>query len=602
MDDPFRGRLSDPGTHWLGRPFGEWLAERGIDWATSGLDPAADIFDAPLFPVVPRGALAGGLVQWLAGAAEGVPDVPQGELLNLPVGHDGPQGSAAPAAADATDWRAAWLAGQRVSARELGDRADLPTLYAQRRQHLVRAIPRLLTNWEQSVLFRLDLGALAALCRHMPELPALPTASMPPLVRAQAQAFLAEWLAGRGADPDSVTARMDQASGAVREAVLSASGEDPQEPVCQLLPDQIVWARSPARLDVAGGWTDTPPFCFMAGGNVTNLAVDLNGQPPIQVFVRPVDEHVLKVRSIDQGSELVVTSREQLADHANVGSSFALCKGAFALAGFLPPYGGRAYATLAEQLADFGGGLEVSLLAAIPKGSGLGTSSILGATMLGALADVCGLGWSKMDLVKQTLALEQLLTTGGGWQDQAGGLFPGVKLLSTGSELDQTPVVRWLPNRLFVEHSQSILLYYTGITRVAKGILGQVVRRVLLNSAEHLGILHRIGQAATEAAEAIQRGDYAGLARVVSHSRELNRRLDPGSYPRSVETLLAPLQQWLLGAKLLGAGGGGYVLMFARDAGAAERIRDHLGNHPPNDRARFVDVSISDAGLQITRS
>jgi galactokinase/mevalonate kinase-like predicted kinase len=602
MDDRFRGALGDPDTHWLGRPFGDWLAERGLGWATTGLDPAVDIFDAPLFPVVPKGGLAGEFVQWLVGAAEGVSPVQQGELLNLPVGRDAPGDGTSQAETTDVDWSAVWLAGPRVSARELGDHADLPALYAQRREHLLRAIPRLLANYEQSVLFRLDLGALAALCRDMPELPDVASDSLPPLVRAQAHAFLAEWHACRRAGAASVEAHMARASDAVRDAVLDTLQADCQEPVRQLLPDQIVWARSPVRLDLAGGWTDTPPFCFMAGGNIANLAVDLNGQPPIQVFVRPLDEPLLKIRSIDQGSELLVTKREQLADYANVGSSFALCKGAFALAGFLPPYGGRAYGTLAEQLADFGGGLEVSLLAAIPKGSGLGTSSILGATMLGALSDVCGLGWSDMDLVERTLALEQLLTTGGGWQDQAGGLFPGIKLLSTGSELDQKPVVRWLPSRLFTEHSQSILLYYTGMTRMAKDILKQVVRHVLLNSADHLGILRRIGQAAADAAEAIQQGDYAELARVVDRSRELNGRLDPGSYPPSIEALLAPLRQWLLGAKLLGAGGGGYVLMFAQDAGAAERIREYLVNHPPNDRARFVDVSISNAGLQITRS
>ncbi|MBD3274969.1 MAG: hypothetical protein GF372_06630, partial [Candidatus Marinimicrobia bacterium] len=48
--------------------------------------------------------------------------------------------------------------------------------------------------------------------------------------------------------------------------------------------DQIVWARSPVRLDLAGGWSDTPPYTLREGGQVTNLAVDLNGQPPIQVF------------------------------------------------------------------------------------------------------------------------------------------------------------------------------------------------------------------------------------------------------------------------------------------------------------------------------
>ncbi|MGH8017799.1 MAG: hypothetical protein ACREIA_05825 [Opitutaceae bacterium] len=58
----------------------------------------------------------------------------------------------------------------------------------------------------------------------------------------------------------------------------------------------------------------------------------------------------------------------------------------------------------------------------------------------------------------------------------------------------------------------------------------------------------------------------------------------------------------LAGGKLLGAGGGGYFLLRARDGAAAERIRSGLEKSPPNDRARFVDFSVSRAGLQVTTS
>jgi hypothetical protein len=71
-----------------------------------------------------------------------------------------------------------------------------------------------------------------------------------------------------------------------------------------------------------------------------------------------------------------------------------LAKAAFALAGFLPRFqadGG--FRSLEEQLREFGDGIEVSLLAAVPKGSGLGTSSILAATTLAAIGELCGLNW-----------------------------------------------------------------------------------------------------------------------------------------------------------------------------------------------------------------
>ncbi|MCF6335094.1 MAG: hypothetical protein L3J12_05085 [Spirochaetales bacterium] len=103
----------------------------------------------------------------------------------------------------------------------------------------------------------------------------------------------------------------------------------------------------------------------------------------------------------------------------------------------------------------------------------MGTSSNLAATILGGLSDFCNLGWDSFEICNRTLGLEQLLTTGGGWQDQYGGVIPGVKLLETMSGWDQSPRIRWLPDTLFTnpEYQSSMLLYYTGITRIAKTCL-----------------------------------------------------------------------------------------------------------------------------------
>jgi galactokinase/mevalonate kinase-like predicted kinase len=56
------------------------------------------------------------------------------------------------------------------------------------------------------------------------------------------------------------------------------------------------------RIDIAGGWTDTPPYCLLEGGNVVNFAIELNGQPPLQTFIRPSKELRIVLRSIDLGA------------------------------------------------------------------------------------------------------------------------------------------------------------------------------------------------------------------------------------------------------------------------------------------------------------
>jgi galactokinase/mevalonate kinase-like predicted kinase len=391
----------------------------------------------------------------------------------------------------------------------------------------------------------------------------------------------------------------------LREAIVEPVAARAVCPRPNLLEDQIVWGRSPVRLDLAGGWTDTPPYCLFNGGGVVNVAVDLNGQPPLQVFIKRRETPDIILRSIDLGVEERVSTYAQIADYATVGGPFSIIKAALALTGFHPHFQGAGmYSSLKEQLKECGGGLELSLLAAVPKGSGLGTSSILAATALGTIGNACGLGWTEREIIIRTLALEQLLTTGGGWQDQAGGVLRGIKFVETRPGLTQEPVVRWLPDQPFgpAYANQTILLYYTGITRVAKGILQEIVRGMFLNSAAHLDILREIGAHARRTCDVIQRGDHAAIAHAVAQSWELNQRLDPGTNTPIVQAILARIEGWLAGAKLLGAGGGGYLLMFAKDAAAAARIRDELTVRPPNAKARFVEISLSQTGLQITRS
>jgi galactokinase/mevalonate kinase-like predicted kinase len=391
----------------------------------------------------------------------------------------------------------------------------------------------------------------------------------------------------------------------LREMIAHEARLSPAGPRRNVMDDQIVWARSPIRFDLAGGWTDTPPYCIEHGGQVLNVAADLNGQPPIQVFAKLSDRPELVMRSIDLGVEERVRTYAELDTFGRPDSPFALAKAAFALAGFLPRYHAQGgFASLEQQLREFGAGIELSLLAAVPKGSGLGTSSILAATVLAALGDLCGLNWDRNTLFTRTLALEQMLTTGGGWQDQAGAIFRGIKLIETAPGLAQKPAIRWLPHHLF-DHdyaNRSILLYYTGITRLAKNILAEIVRGLFLNSPTHLGIIADIGANADFASAAIQQCDYEMLLAAIRNSWTLNQRLDAGTNPPEVQQILDGIRDYLGATKLLGAGGGGYLLLFGKDDAAAARIKQVLTNHPPNTRARFVDFSLSETGLQLTRS
>lgn len=489
-----------------------------------------------------------------------------------------------------------------MSAEEISTEANLGRLVEQRRSYRKENWPALAGNWERSVFYQLDLCEAAhdfahdgiALPKPLPD-------DAPLMTRIHDAMFRSETLrlAGRGGEAEG-----QKAFGLLREGLTEAVLARKQEPRMSVYADQIVWGRSPVRIDIAGGWTDTPPFCLMEGGNVINLAIELNGQPPLQTYIRPCREPHIVLRSIDLGAVETVETYEQLADFIHVGSPFSIPKAALVLAGFQPGFSAESHPSLREQLQAFGCGMELTLLSAIPAGSGLGTSSILAATVLGAVSDFCSLAWDKNEIGLRTLVLEQLLTTGGGWQDQYGGVHGGVKLLQTQRGFDQAPLVRWLPDDIYTQPdcARCHLLYYTGITRTAKSILAEIVRRMFLNSNAQLDLLREMKAHTMDMYEAIQRRDFRQAGLLVRKTWQQNQALDSGTNPDEVRRLTDLVDDLCLGYKLPGAGGGGYLYMVAKDPDAAARIRQVIDANRTNPNARFVDMTLSKSGLQVSRS
>ncbi|MBQ7427519.1 MAG: bifunctional fucokinase/L-fucose-1-P-guanylyltransferase [Prevotella sp.] len=483
------------------------------------------------------------------------------------------------------------------NSNELAERANLRRLFDQRRKFRKQNWSALARNWSHSVFYQLDLAdAAEQFKKEQIPMPAPLLEDAPLMTRIHDAMF-------RG--------QSEQAFALLREGLCSYAADNQQRPSLCVAEDQIVWGRSPVRIDIAGGWTDTPPYCLMEGGNVINLAIELNGQPPLQTYVRPSKELRIVLRSIDLGAMEVVETFEQLTDFMHVGSPFSIPKAALVLAGFGSGYPSSTHnsplgsgASLREELEAFGCGIELTLLSAIPAGSGLGTSSILAATVLGALNDFCGLGWDKNEIGRRTLILEQMLTTGGGWQDQFGGVLGGVKLLQTGRGFDQSPQVRWLPNDLWIqpEYRPCHLLYYTGITRTAKQILAEIVRRMFLNHGDELALLREMKEHTMEMYEAIQQNDFLRMGKLMRRTWEQNQQLDSGTNPPAVKALTDLVDDLCLSYKLPGAGGGGYLYMIAKDPEAAARIKQTLNTHCLNKNARFVEMTLSTTGQQISRS
>jgi galactokinase/mevalonate kinase-like predicted kinase len=556
--DSLKPEADPAGLVFCGQPLDQWLEERGLargDVFDAG--QGRDLFDARLFCLDPTA-----------------------EQLEGYISRPG------------ADWTAAFRAARRLSISEINDRDDAVRREDRRialRREILRALFRRGQGWRETSVG--DFGAAFAGDEWRPSLEQWLERTDDALLRAYRERLF------RAAFPGAATAAC-----AGPEIDYVARGGEREPLRTALKEDQIVWARAPVRFDLAGGWTDTPPYTLREGGRVVNLAVDLNGQPPIQVFCRRTVERHVRVHSIDLGHTETFTRFEELRDYRDPASPFALPKAALCLMGFDGFVGGSR--TLPEALDGLGSGLEITLLCAVPKGSGLGTSSVLGGVILAALSRFLGRPVVLDELIRQVLQVEQMLTTGGGWQDQIGGLVSGVKCIESRPGLRPHPVIHQLDPFLFQDRGSlgCFTLFYTGITRLAKNILAEVVDHVNGSSKAYLFTLRHMAQLALDAKDAIERRDRGGLGDVLALSWAANQRVHPSTTNEEVEEILAATRAHFRGVKLLGAGGGGYALFLSADLREAEAVREVLRRRFENERARLVDFSLSACGLEVSVS
>lgn len=389
----------------------------------------------------------------------------------------------------------------------------------------------------------------------------------------------------------------------LQESILESSLSTTARPRNSLRPDETIWGRCPARIELAGGWTDTPPYTLEFGGEVTNTAINLNGQPPIHCYCRILEEPLIRLNSIDGGRRLEIRELEELTDYRRPGDPFALAKAALAISGFAPGMTDwPATVSLGEILRHFGGGIELTTLVGIPQGSGLGTSSILGATILGVIARLVGKTLTQQELFHNVLRLEQALTTGGGWQDQVGGCVGGSKITSTRPGLFPDARVHHVPSDVLDPklNGGSTLLYYTGLTRIAKDILKDIVGNYLNRDRRVMSALADEHLAARAMADALARKDISAFGHNLDHAWELQKRLCGTVTNPAIEDLLARVRPFVHGTRISGAGSGGFLLMVAKSPADASRIRQMLDENPHNERSRFFEFEINHSGLEVT--
>ncbi len=331
----------------------------------------------------------------------------------------------------------------------------------------------------------------------------------------------------------------------------------------------------PVRVNWGGGWSDTPPHCMEQGGTVLNAAIKLNGIYPVQVVAKKLSEYKLEVASEDVGAYGEILTVEELRDCHNPYDSFALHKAALIACGLVPEEGGK----LEEILEQLGGGIFLSTqVIGIPKGSGLGTSSILAGACVKAIFELLGENIAQDKIYDIVLNMEQIMSTGGGWQDQVGGIVPGIKFITSKPGARQILKVENIevPKQAMEELQERFALIYTGQRRLARNLLRDVVGNYIGARPESLAALFRMQRLAALMRFELEKGNIDELAKLFNEHWELSKQLDAGSTNTCIEQIFMVCEDLIDGRFIAGAGGGGFLQVILKKGISKQQLKNRL--------------------------
>ncbi len=332
----------------------------------------------------------------------------------------------------------------------------------------------------------------------------------------------------------------------------------------------------PVRVNFGGGWSDTPPHCLEQGGTVLNAAVLLNGEPPVFACIERIDKRCIVLETADNHKKETFYDISQLQNYGDPFDPFALLKAALIVAGVVSLEQNASFENLIDLL---GGGIHIKTgVKNIPRGSGLGTSSILAAAVVTAIFKWFSIEKTKSEISQVVLSVEQLMSTGGGWQDQCGAIFDGVKLLETDVGINQ--IIRCktlsLAGKTQKELSERLCLIYTGQRRLARNLLREIVGKYLSGDETAVSVLGEIQRVSRLMANRLQNGDIDGFAELLSRHMELSLLLDKGSANICINHIFSSIDDLVVGKMVCGAGGGGFLQVILKKGVTRAKLSERL--------------------------
>ncbi len=322
----------------------------------------------------------------------------------------------------------------------------------------------------------------------------------------------------------------------------------------------------PVRVNLSGTWTDAMPYCIDNGGQVINMAVTVDGEKPIKVTAEKLEEKRIEFCSDGANEVFLFVNSETVEDL----SDFNLHKAVLETVGI-------------TSGTELGNGFRLTTqVNSIDKGSGLGTSSILLGGCFKALGELFGFQYTDDEIFEMVFVAEQIMKTGGGWQDQVGGLTPGLKIITTEQGIEQKIDVREikLPESFKKIIKEKMVLVPTGQRHFGRFIVNDVVNRYLAKNEESVSGHKEIKELNEAVLKSIEEENFEEFLECINSHFEVLKKISPSVSNEKIERLAASLHESLVDAvSICGAGGGGYLLAVMKDGITMDMLQLFMRNN-----------------------
>ena len=301
-------------------------------------------------------------------------------------------------------------------------------------------------------------------------------------------------------------------------------------------------SKAPLRLGLAGGGTDVPPYSDLYGGAVLNATISKYAYATIT----PRTDGKIIFKSLDNGQNLIYDATESLA----IDGELDLLKGI--------------YNRIVKEFTNEPLSFELSTVVDAPPGSGLGTSSTLVVTILGAFAEWLKLPLGEYDMARIAYEIERIdLNMAGGKQDQYAATFGGVNYMEffNGEKVVVNPLR--IRTDYLDELAYNLVLFNTETSRLSSEIIARQSKNIEEKDPISLDATHKLKIQAMMMKEALLKGELDKIGEILDYGWHNKKQLAPGITNAMIDQLYqTAMDNGATGGKISGAGGGGFIFFY----------------------------------------